>query len=218
MTRASSAPHEGRSPDRGAPICANECGLAAHRGGPLFVHFQISRLQGPHWGIALDPPSNTKQERRRVPHRNRPIKGRKRARPATVTPLLVSGQARGVGGLGLAGRAENIGSGSSPQSNGFETDRHVAVIPNRPCPPIGSSSQHYARESGGGRMLSEIERQLLHYYSQRERIFRAARRSIQHQRLLALGYIREQSLNIRELVVTLTPAGYAALEDGPGAA
>ncbi len=67
-------------------------------------------------------------------------------------------------------------------------------------------------------MLSEIERQLLHYYSQRERIFRAVRRSIQHQRLLALGYIREQSLNIRELVVTLTPAGYAALEDGPGAA
>jgi hypothetical protein len=37
-------------------------------------------------------------------------------------------------------------------------------------------------------------------------------------RTRAYGYIREQSLNIWELQVTLTPAGHAALEDGPGAA
>jgi hypothetical protein len=44
------------------------------------------------------------------------------------------------------------------------------------------------------------------------------RRSLQHRRLLALGYIREQSLNIRELLITLTPAGHAALHDDPRAA
>ena len=63
--------------------------------------------------------------------------------------------------------------------------------------------------------MSEIERQLLQHYSERRRIIWPVRRSLQHQRLLAYGYIREQSLNIRELWVTLTPAGQAALEDGP---
>jgi hypothetical protein len=67
-------------------------------------------------------------------------------------------------------------------------------------------------------MISDIERQLLNYYSERGRVIRAMRRSIQHQRLLALGYIREQSLDIREMLITLTPAGFAALEDNPGAA
>ena len=67
-------------------------------------------------------------------------------------------------------------------------------------------------------MISDIERQLLHHYSERERVIRAMRRSLQHRHLLALGYIREQSLNIRELLITLTPEGFAALEDGPRAA
>ena len=67
-------------------------------------------------------------------------------------------------------------------------------------------------------MLSEIERQLLQHYSERQRIICSVRRSLQHQRLLAYGYIREQSLNIRQQWVTLTPAGQAALEDGPRAA
>jgi len=62
-------------------------------------------------------------------------------------------------------------------------------------------------------MISEIERQLLRHYSERERIGWSTRRSFQHQRLLALGYIREHDLK-----VTLTPMGHAALEDGPGAA
>ena len=44
-------------------------------------------------------------------------------------------------------------------------------------------------------MISDIERQLLHHYS--ERVIRAMRRSLQHRHLLALGYIREQSLNIQ---------------------
>ena len=59
---------------------------------------------------------------------------------------------------------------------------------------------------------SEIERQLLRHYRERERTARTILRSYQHQRLLALGYIREQNLNIRELMITLTPAGHAALE------
>jgi hypothetical protein len=72
--------------------------------------------------------------------------------------------------------------------------------------------------NGGWAMISEIERQLLRLYSERERTARTTRRSYQHQRLLALGYIREQNLNLRELLIRLTPAGHAALEDGPGAA
>jgi hypothetical protein len=68
-------------------------------------------------------------------------------------------------------------------------------------------------------MLSEIERLLLHHYSRRERvIYWGMRRSLQHQRLLAFGYIREENRDIRALAVSLTPAGRAALEDGPGAA
>jgi len=38
-------------------------------------------------------------------------------------------------------------------------------------------------------MISEIERQLLRHYSERERLVLHMRRSYQHQRLLALGYI-----------------------------
>jgi hypothetical protein len=41
-------------------------------------------------------------------------------------------------------------------------------------------------------MLSNIERQLLHHYSERERVI-GGRRTTQHQRLLAVGYIREQT-------------------------
>jgi hypothetical protein len=47
---------------------------------------------------------------------------------------------------------------------------------------------------------------------------RGMRQSLQHRRLLALGYIRDQSLNIRELLITLTPGSQAALHDDPGAA
>jgi hypothetical protein len=46
-------------------------------------------------------------------------------------------------------------------------------------------------------MLTEAERQLLLYYSTGERVIDGTRRTIQHQRLLALGYIHE------------TRAGYA---------
>ena len=68
-------------------------------------------------------------------------------------------------------------------------------------------------------MLSDIERQLLDHYSRRERvIYWGMRRSLQHQRLLAFGYIREENRDIRALAVSLTPAGRAALKDGPGAA
>jgi hypothetical protein len=52
----------------------------------------------------------------------------------------------------------------------------------------------------GWLLISDIERQLLHHYSERDRVIRAMRRSLQHRHLLALGYIREQSLNIRELL------------------
>jgi hypothetical protein len=68
-------------------------------------------------------------------------------------------------------------------------------------------------------MLSNIERQLLHHYSERERVV-SGRRTTQHQRLLAIGYIREQRVhpNTSDRRIIVTAAGYAALGDDPGAA
>jgi hypothetical protein len=69
-------------------------------------------------------------------------------------------------------------------------------------------------------MLSNIEWQLLHHYSERERVIDGPERSLQHQRLLALGYIREQKINlsIPGRLIVVTPAGRAALGDGPSVA
>ena len=68
-------------------------------------------------------------------------------------------------------------------------------------------------------MLSGIERQLLRHYSERDRVISGTQRSAQHRRLVALGYIREQSLITQDaLKIIVTPAGHAALEDDPGAA
>jgi hypothetical protein len=68
-------------------------------------------------------------------------------------------------------------------------------------------------------MLSDIERQLLRHYSRRERvIYWGMRRSLQHRRLLAFGYIREENRDVRALSVSLTPAGRTALADDPGVA
>jgi hypothetical protein len=67
-------------------------------------------------------------------------------------------------------------------------------------------------------MLSDIERQLLCHYSERERTIRG-QRTAQHQRLLALGYIREQlHPNTSDRRIIVTPAGHAVLEDGPNVA
>jgi hypothetical protein len=66
-------------------------------------------------------------------------------------------------------------------------------------------------------MLTKIEQQLLRHYSAYERAIRGAQRSVQHQRLLALGFISEQSLGtIQDQVIVVTPAGRAALGDDPG--
>ena len=60
-------------------------------------------------------------------------------------------------------------------------------------------------------MLSEIERLLLHHYSRRERvIYWGMRRSLQHQRLLEFGYIREENRDIRALAVSLLPGAKLA--------
>jgi hypothetical protein len=68
-------------------------------------------------------------------------------------------------------------------------------------------------------MLSNIERQLLHHYSERDRVV-SGQRTTQHQRLLAIGYIREQRVhpNTSDRRIIVTAAGYAALGDGPGVA
>jgi hypothetical protein len=68
-------------------------------------------------------------------------------------------------------------------------------------------------------MLSKIERQLLHHYSERERVI-SGKRTTQHERLLAIGYIREQRVhpNTSDRRIIVTATGYAALEDSPVAA
>ena len=61
-------------------------------------------------------------------------------------------------------------------------------------------------------MLSNIERELLRHYSERDRIIKGQRTS-EHRRLLALGYIREQRVhpNTSDRRIIVTPAGHAAL-------
>ena len=66
-------------------------------------------------------------------------------------------------------------------------------------------------------MLSDIERHLLLHYIGGKRIIRAAR-SQQHLRLLAFGYIKEHVIDFGSLLISVTRAGYAALDEGPSAA
>jgi hypothetical protein len=67
-------------------------------------------------------------------------------------------------------------------------------------------------------MLSEIEKHLLLHYSEGECFISPRLRSHQHRRLVAFGYIREDVIDIGNLLVRVTPTGYAALNDGTGAA
>jgi hypothetical protein len=67
-------------------------------------------------------------------------------------------------------------------------------------------------------MLSDIERGLLQHYSEGERFISPRSRSHQHRRLVAFGYIKEHVIDIGNLLISVTPAGRAALSDGPGAA
>jgi hypothetical protein len=48
---------------------------------------------------------------------------------------------------------------------------------------------------------------VLHHYSAYERVIRGAQRSVQHQRLLALGFISEQSLGTIQDQVIVRYAG-----------
>ena len=67
-------------------------------------------------------------------------------------------------------------------------------------------------------MLSEIERGLLLRYTEGKRIVRRRARNQQHVRLLAFGYIKEQVIDLGRLLISITRAGYAALNKGPSAA
>ena len=67
-------------------------------------------------------------------------------------------------------------------------------------------------------MLSGIERHLLQHYSEAERFISRRSRSQQHLRLLAFGYIKEHVVDAGNLLISVTPAGRAALDDGPDVA
>jgi hypothetical protein len=64
-------------------------------------------------------------------------------------------------------------------------------------------------------MLSNIERQLLRHYSEDERLIGKQARSQQHLRLLALGYVQENVVDAGNLLIVVTAAGLAALDDDP---
>jgi hypothetical protein len=59
--------------------------------------------------------------------------------------------------------------------------------------------------------LSDDEIHLLKHYGESERVIGGPERTTVHQRLLALGYIREQSVNIGELLIIVTDEGRTAL-------
>jgi hypothetical protein len=60
-------------------------------------------------------------------------------------------------------------------------------------------------------MLTDGEVRLLKHYSERERVIKGLQRTAEHQRLLALGYINEEHLNMQDLRITVTDTGRALL-------
>jgi hypothetical protein len=59
--------------------------------------------------------------------------------------------------------------------------------------------------------LSQGERHLLEQLAERERVVTGPQRPEGIQRLVELGYVREEHLNIQDLRFTITDAGRAAL-------
>ena len=57
--------------------------------------------------------------------------------------------------------------------------------------------------------------ELLQYYIERERIIFGGGRSPGHYRLRELGFIEEHPASLRNLLITVTNAGRAALESRP---
>jgi hypothetical protein len=55
--------------------------------------------------------------------------------------------------------------------------------------------------------LTEDERNLLKHYRERERVISGLQRTRAHLRLLDLGYIEEQSVNLQDLLIVVTDAG-----------
>jgi hypothetical protein len=54
--------------------------------------------------------------------------------------------------------------------------------------------------------------ELLHYYIERRRIIFGGERSSGHYRLRELGFIEEHPASLRNLLITVTDAGRAAIE------
>ena len=59
--------------------------------------------------------------------------------------------------------------------------------------------------------------ELLHYYIERKRIIFGGERPPGHYRLRELGFIEEHPASLKNLLITVTDAGRAALEPRPGA-
>ena len=62
------------------------------------------------------------------------------------------------------------------------------------------------------RKLTDDERNLLRHYSERDRpVIHTSDRTLTHQHLLGIGYIKEHPVNFQEVLVSVTEAGRLAL-------
>jgi len=62
------------------------------------------------------------------------------------------------------------------------------------------------------RELSADERNLLRHYSERDRpVIHTSDRTLAHQHLLGIGYIKEYPVNFQEVLINVTEAGRQAL-------
>jgi len=61
------------------------------------------------------------------------------------------------------------------------------------------------------RVLSDDERNLLRFYCERDRVINIRDRTPAHQHLLGIGYIKERSVSVEYLLISVTDAGRKAL-------
>jgi len=61
------------------------------------------------------------------------------------------------------------------------------------------------------RVLSDDERNLLRFYCERDRVINIQDRTPTHQHLLGIGYIKERSVSVEYLLISVTDAGRKAL-------
>jgi hypothetical protein len=99
-------------------------------------------------------------------------------------------------------RASESGYQSDERNYRWNGDRHIEPAGVRKSRIRGLSDMHE---------LSNDERNLLRHYAEDDRVIGGLQRTPAHQHLLRIGYIREQSVDIQDLLIIVTDAGRRAL-------